>query len=114
MPNIKLLQPNSLDEAAALLGTQPDEAKIISGGTALVIMLKNRLIAPTTLLSLGRLQELRSIRHEADIGLRIGALVTLREAEQSPIIRAKNPRSVTPSLKLAMCAYATPLRWAGI
>jgi aerobic carbon-monoxide dehydrogenase medium subunit len=91
MPNIKLLQPNSLDEAAALLGTQHDEAKIISGGTALVIMLKNRLIAPTTLLSLGRLQELRSIRHEAGIGLRIGALVTLREAELSPIIRANNP-----------------------
>jgi aerobic carbon-monoxide dehydrogenase medium subunit len=91
MPNMKLLQPNSLDEAAALLGTQHDEAKIISGGTALVIMLKNRLIAPTTLLSLGRLQELRSIRHEAGIGLRIGALVTLREAELSPIIRANNP-----------------------
>jgi len=91
MPNIKLLQPGSLDEAVALLGSQNDETKIISGGTALVIMLKNRLIAPATLLSLARLVELRSIRHEPGTGLRIGALVTLREAELSPIIREKNP-----------------------
>jgi carbon-monoxide dehydrogenase medium subunit len=91
MPNIKLLQPSSLDEAVALLGSQRDEAKIISGGTALVIMLKNRLIAPATLLSLGRLHELRGLRHEPGIGLRIGALVTLREAELSTLIREKNP-----------------------
>ncbi len=91
MPNIKLLQPRSLDEAVTLLGAQNDETKIISGGTALVIMLKNRLIAPTTLLSLGRLSELRNIRHEPGVGLHIGALVTIREAELSPLIRAKQP-----------------------
>jgi carbon-monoxide dehydrogenase medium subunit len=91
MANIKLLQPGSLDEAVALLGAQGDETKIISGGTALVILLKNRLIKPTTLVSLGRLRELRGIRHEPGIGLRIGALVTLREAELSPVIRQTHP-----------------------
>jgi carbon-monoxide dehydrogenase medium subunit len=91
MPNIKLLQPNSLDEAVGLLTSQNDDTKIISGGTALVIMLKNRLIAPTTLVSLGRLKELRSIRHEPGVGLRVGARVTLSEAEHSPIVREKNP-----------------------
>jgi carbon-monoxide dehydrogenase medium subunit len=91
MPNIKLLQPGSLNEAVSLLSAPSDEMKIISGGTALVIMLKNRLIAPATLLSLGRLAELRSIQHERGTGLRIGALATLREAELSPIIREKNP-----------------------
>jgi carbon-monoxide dehydrogenase medium subunit len=91
MLNIKLLQPNSLDEAVSLLSEQSDETRIVSGGTALVIMLRNRLIAPTTLLSLGRLQELRSIRHEPGTGLRIGALVTIREAEISPVVRDKHP-----------------------
>ncbi len=91
MPNIKLLQPNSIDEAVTLLGAQNDETKIISGGTALVIMLKNRLIAPATLLSLGRLSELRRIRHEPGVGLRIGALATIREAELSPLIRDQHP-----------------------
>lgn len=91
MPNMKLLQPSSLSEAVALLGSQNDEMKIISGGTALVIMLKNRLVAPATLLSLGRIAELRGIRHESGTGLRIGALVTLRDAELSSIVRAHNP-----------------------
>ncbi|HEX7228986.1 MAG TPA: FAD binding domain-containing protein, partial [Candidatus Binatia bacterium] len=91
MPNIKLLQPTSLDEAITHLAAQGDETKIISGGTALVIMLKNRLIAPATLLSLAGLNELRSIRHEPGSGLRIGALATIREAETSPILREKQP-----------------------
>ena len=91
MPNIKLLKPTSLDEALSHLSAKSDETKIISGGTALVIMLKNRLIAPATLLSLAGLQELRGIRHEPGIGLRIGALATIREAETSPIIREKQP-----------------------
>ena len=91
MPNIKLLQPAKLDEAVALLAAEHEEAKIIAGGTALVIMLRNRLIAPATLISLGRLDELRTIRHEPGIGLRIGALATVREAELSPVLREKNP-----------------------
>lgn len=91
MPNVKLLQPGSLDEAVTLLAAQNEDTKVISGGTALVIMLKNRLIAPATLLSLGRLSELRNIRHEPGTGLRIGAMVTIREAELSPLIRDKQP-----------------------
>jgi aerobic carbon-monoxide dehydrogenase medium subunit len=91
MPNIKLLQPTKLDEAVALLAAENEEAKIIAGGTALVIMLRNRLIAPATLISLGRLHELCTIRHEPGTGLRIGALATVREAELSPVVREKNP-----------------------
>jgi carbon-monoxide dehydrogenase medium subunit len=90
MPDIKLFQPQSLPEAVSLLSSQPQEMKVISGGTALVIMLRNRLVAPSALLSLRHLRELRSIRHEPDLGLRIGALVTIREAELSPIISQKN------------------------
>src|SRR5918994_4748593 len=90
MPNIKLLQPATIDEAVALLAAE-NEAKVIAGGTALVIMLRNRLIAPATLISLGRLQELHAIRHEPGTGLTIGALVTVRDAEMSPVIREKNP-----------------------
>lgn len=90
MPNIKLLQPTSLNEAVSLLSEHSDETKIVSGGTALVIMLRNRLITPATLLSLGRLPELRGIRHEPGTGLRIGALVTIREAETASLVREKH------------------------
>lgn len=91
MPEMKLLQPTSVQEAVSMLSEHSDDAKIIAGGTAMVIMLRNRLIAPSILLSLGRLQNLRYIRHEPGIGLRIGALTAIREAEVSPVVRAKNP-----------------------
>jgi len=91
MASIEILQPTSLDEAVSLLVKHSEEAKIVAGGTALVIMLRNHLISPSMLLSLGRLGDLRHIRHESGTGLRIGALVTLREAEQSPLVREKNP-----------------------
>ena len=90
MPNIELLQPTSLDEAIAYLGTHAGETKILSGGTALVIMLKNRLISPVSLLSVGHLKELRGIRHERGVGLRIGALATIHEVEMSALVREKN------------------------
>jgi aerobic carbon-monoxide dehydrogenase medium subunit len=90
MPSIALLQPTALEEAVSYLGIHADETKIVSGGTALVIMLKNRLISPVTLLSVGHLKELRGIRHEPGLGLRIGALTTIREVEMSRLVREKN------------------------
>jgi len=91
MPNIKLSQPTTLDEAVSLLAKDGDQAKIIAGGTALVIMLRNHLISPSVLLSLGRLPDLRAIRHEPGTGLRIGGLVTIRDAERAPLIRERQP-----------------------
>jgi len=91
MPSMEILQPTQLDEAVSLLSQHGDEARIVAGGTAVVLMLKNRLIAPGVLLSLGRLPGLRYIRHEPGAGLRIGALTTIREAELSPLVRQHNP-----------------------
>jgi carbon-monoxide dehydrogenase medium subunit len=91
MPNIELLQPGSIDEAAALLARDGTATKIIAGGTAMVIMLRNRLIAPARLLSLRLVRGLSYIRHEPGTGLRIGALTTLREVETSPVVRRHNP-----------------------
>ena len=89
MPNITLLQPSSLPDALSLLAEHGDEARIVAGGTALVLMIKNRLIAPSVLLSLGRVNELNYIRHEPGIGLKIGALATVRDVESSDAVREK-------------------------
>ena len=91
MANINLLQPTSIEEAVSLLSQYQNDCKIIAGGTAMVIMLRNRLIAPSVLLSLGRLASLSYIRHEPGVGLRIGALTSIRQAEVSPLVRANNP-----------------------
>jgi aerobic carbon-monoxide dehydrogenase medium subunit len=91
MANMELLQPESIEEAVSLLSKHGNDCKIIAGGTAMVILLRNHLIAPSVLLGLGKLTELNSIRHEPGVGLRIGALTPIRDAEMSPLVRANNP-----------------------
>ena len=88
---MELLEPRSVDEAVSLLAQHADEAKIIAGGTAVVLMLQNRLISPGYLISLGRIGGLDHIRYEPGAGLRIGSLATIRQAETSPPVREHLP-----------------------
>jgi carbon-monoxide dehydrogenase medium subunit len=88
---MELLEPRSVGEATSLLAEHGDEARIIAGGTAVVLMLQNRLISPAYLVSLGRIEGLDSIEYEPGIGLRIGPLATLRQAETSPLVRKHAP-----------------------
>jgi carbon-monoxide dehydrogenase medium subunit len=88
---MELLEPRSVDEAVLLLAQHADEAKIIAGGTAVVLMLQNRLISPGYLISLGRIGGLDDIKYEPGAGLRIGGLATIRQAETSPSVREHLP-----------------------
>lgn len=91
MTNMEILEPRSVDEAVASLSQHGDEAKVIAGGTALVLMLKNRLVSPGYLVSLGQVAGLDQIRYEPGVGLRLGALVTIRQAETSATVREHFP-----------------------
>jgi len=82
-----LLQPTTLDEALGLLGEHADEASLIAGGTALLIMLRERVYQPPYLIDLKTVPGLDQIRHEPGVGLRLGALVCHRDVELSPIVR---------------------------
>jgi len=81
--------PRSLDEALAVLGEYGEDARAVAGGTALVTMMRQRLVQPRCLVSLRDVQGLGRI--EANGGLRLGALVTHREAELSPLVRERLP-----------------------
>jgi carbon-monoxide dehydrogenase medium subunit len=82
--------PRHLDEALAILAEYGDEARVVAGGTALVTMLRQRLVHPGCVVSLRDVQGLSRI--EATNGaLRLGALVTHREAEISPLVRERLP-----------------------
>lgn len=100
MKNIKLLYPETLAEAIGLLAEHGDEAKVIAGGTALTIMLKNDLVDPGVLVSLQKLDELRGFEH-AGGELRFGALRTIRFGETSPVVRAVNPELAATFGKVA-------------
>ena len=82
--------PRTLDEALAVLREQGDDARVIAGGTALVTLMRQRLVRPSCLVSLRDVQGLDGIA-AANGAVRLGALVTHREAEISPIVRERIP-----------------------
>lgn len=84
-----LLQPETIEEAVSALVQHGEDAKVIAGGTAVVLMLQNRLIAPEVLVSLGRIPALDQIDADADGTVRLGALATITAAERSLIVRER-------------------------
>jgi carbon-monoxide dehydrogenase medium subunit len=83
-------EPDTLEEALALVHNLGEDARVIAGGTALVIMLKQRLVMPDCLISLRKLHTLN--RLETTNGeLRLGALMTHRAVETSSLIRSRIP-----------------------
>jgi len=85
-----LLQPRSVAEASELLQKHGEEARPIAGGTTLVILMKQRAVYYPFLVDLRSIPGLEEIKQEQD-GLRLGALVTHRAVEQSPLVRKEYP-----------------------
>jgi 4-hydroxybenzoyl-CoA reductase beta subunit len=75
LPRFEHLQPESLEEALDLLSEHREEARVIAGGTDLLVSMKHSLLTPGYLLNLKRL-ELDFIE-EGKEGVRIGALGNL-------------------------------------
>jgi len=79
------LEPASLDEAIGFSEASDNGARLLAGGTNLVVDMKMERAAPQALINIARLSELRGIR-EFDGGLQIGALTTIRELARDPYI----------------------------
>jgi aerobic carbon-monoxide dehydrogenase medium subunit len=95
------LAPASLDEALRLRAEHED-ATVVAGGTFVAILMNQGLLAPTAFLSLRDVPQLDAIAID-DGELRIGALVTHRAVELSPVVREH-----VPALALAFSTVASP------
>jgi CO/xanthine dehydrogenase FAD-binding subunit len=95
--------PKTLQEASDLLRQYGAEAKLIAGGTDVVILLKQEKISPTCLINIMNIPELRYIRE--DEGLRIGAATTLHE------VRRYCSQSGYSALYEAISVLAKPQVW---
>lgn len=80
----------SSDHALALLAEHGDEAKLLAGGHSLLPLMKLRLAAPSVLVDVGRLHELRYIREEND-EIAIGALTRHHDLETDPLLQLHVP-----------------------
>lgn len=89
MKKFDYLKPQSLEEVLSLLSQFGTKAKLIGGGTDAIVMHRQNKISPDLFISLRGVPGLDHI--EGNGLLKIGAMVTHRAIEQSPLIRERFP-----------------------
>ena len=102
LPQFGVELPDSVDAVVALLRDNPG-ARVVAGGTDILPNLKHRLDEPAKLISLARVDALRSIA-TTDGALEIGAGVTLTQVSEHALVRER-----FPSLARAAGLVASPL-----
>jgi len=89
-PAFDYTRPGTLDEVFALMGEHGDDARLLAGGQTLLATLNMRLSEPALLIDINRIDALKGITVR-DGMLRIGALVTHREIEESALVGQHAP-----------------------
>ena len=89
VPEFEYLSPRSLQEACALLAQHGERAKVLAGGSDVLVKMKDGLIRPAYLVSLKNLDSLKAIRYEKGTGVIIGARATHNEIMNNRILQQK-------------------------
>ena len=84
------VRADSVDAALSALTEYGDEAKLLAGGHSLLPLMKLRLAAPSVLVDVGRLDDLRYINDAGDY-IAIGALTRHRDLETSSLLASAAP-----------------------
>jgi CO/xanthine dehydrogenase FAD-binding subunit len=90
LPEFDYLEAKTIKEACFLLSKNKGEAKLIAGGTDLLISMRKRTISPKCIVNVKTIPNLDYI-HDSGQGLAMGALATLHDIASSPVIRNKFP-----------------------
>jgi xanthine dehydrogenase YagS FAD-binding subunit len=88
MAEFELLQPASIADAQKLRQQHGPDAWVMAGGMDSFDWLKDRIKKPRVVVDLSGIEELRGIRTTSD-GIEIGAMTTLTEVVNNPIIKQK-------------------------
>jgi xanthine dehydrogenase YagS FAD-binding subunit len=102
MKPVSIYKPVSIEQAIQILSLHGTDAGVYAGGTDLLIRLKNRLQqAPTYLVDIKKIDNLRYIREDAQGGVQIGALTKLSEVAESALLAKKYPMLVQAVQKIS-------------
>lgn len=93
-------RPESLDEALILLN---DASRPLAGGTDLLTLMKGDIASPDQLVDIKRLPDLDDRIEKRDDGIAIGALTSLSQLENDPVVQ-----DILPALAQASSLAATP------
>jgi carbon-monoxide dehydrogenase medium subunit len=91
MRDFDYFEPASVKEAVALLAKYKKEAKVLAGGSDLMVNLKHDVIRPKYIINIGAIPKLSYIDFDHGKEIRIGALTTMRTLIESAELRRKCP-----------------------
>ncbi|MCH7546209.1 MAG: xanthine dehydrogenase family protein subunit M [Planctomycetes bacterium] len=86
LPDVELHEAASLDDASALLSRYAPDARLLAGGTDVLVDLKTGRLNVHHVITLGGINQLRGMMSSND-GLRIGAMTTIGELEHSSFLK---------------------------
>ena len=89
MHEFDYLEPSSVVEASDMLADLGEDCRVIAGGTALMLAMRQRMLNPSHLVSMAKLTQLRSIGAGGQGWLRIGALCQHADVAESPLVQAQ-------------------------
>ncbi len=84
------VRPSSVAEAVAALAQGGEDAKVLGGGQSLLPVLRLRLAAPSVLIDLGGIAELRGVRADGD-RIAIGAMTAHHDVMNDDLVRGHVP-----------------------
>lgn len=102
LPEFDYFLPSSLSETFTLLKNYKGRARLLAGGTDLLVKMKKRAISPDVIVDLNKISELTFIEL-ADHYLHIGGLTRLSVMGESSIVRER-----APALAEAVNVLASP------
>ena len=98
MTALRYEAPGTVDEAVALLAAADGDARVLAGGTDLLVQLRARMISPALIVDVKRIPEVSAVTAE-DGGFRIGAAATGAEVGEREDVKAAWP-GVVEALEL--------------
>lgn len=93
--------PETLDDAIALLVKLGGQARIMAGGTDLLVKISHRVIRPIALINIKKIRHLETIQYDPEKGLAIGATALLADVAKHPAIREHYPAVADAALNTA-------------
>ena len=78
-------KPTTLEAATALLASAGTDARVLAGGTDLLVQIRARVLSPTVVVDIKGIEETRRITKDAG-GYRIGSAVTGAELKEHPTL----------------------------
>jgi aerobic carbon-monoxide dehydrogenase medium subunit len=89
LPQFEYHAPKTTEELSSLLSQYRGKAKILCGGTDLIVAMKDKVTKPDCVIDISDLAALCGIRHQVGKGVVIGSATKLDEIERSALIREK-------------------------